>query len=196
MFSATNFIDNMIRGIFFLIFVIFGCSKSFEYDPNKNFKKTEIDTLMLNIVTYVSKLPNKATLKTRFSPSFAEYYKMNVSKFVFDSHYYSEKDEYHYFLIERPAGNDLKYKRTVGGKFKLRKGDFKPYSFEEIFNSPRLPDSIRIERGRFLFKEMIKKGHINEYLSMEHYVEWPDSNLVYDKRQNQWINPKLLNKKF
>jgi hypothetical protein len=183
-----------MRIIFFLVFLSLGCSKSYEHDPNKYFKKTEIDILMTNIVTYVYKLPSKATLKTRFSPIYVDYYRSVLHKFVFDSYYFSSKDGYHYFLIDRPAGNDLKYKRTVGGRFKLRKGDFKPYQFEEIFNSPRLTDSVRIERGRFLFKELIKKGNVNQYLSMKHYIEWPDSSLVYDLKTNAWINPNSLGK--
>jgi hypothetical protein len=175
-----------MKKVFFIFFVFMGCSKSYEYDPNNFFKKEEIDLLMPNIVTYVYKLPQSGTLETRFSPTYINYYKNNVPKFAFDSHFFSEKDGYHYFLIERPAGNDLKYKRTVGGRFKLRKGDFKPYSFEEIFNSPRLPDSVRIERGRFLFKELIKNGNIDNYLNMKHYVEWPDSTLMYNKSKNVW----------
>lgn len=166
-----------------------GCSKTYEYDPQQYFSKEEIDLLMPNLVTYIYKLPAKASLATRFSPAYASYYKNSTSQFLFDSHYYSEKDGYHYYLLERPAGNDSKYKRTVGGRFKLKKGDFKPYSFEEIFNSPRLPDSVRIERGRFLFKELIKNGNINSQLAMKHYVEWPDATLIYDKNLNTWVVP-------
>jgi hypothetical protein len=180
-----------MKKVFLIIIVTIACAKSYVFDPAKFFDKEEIDVLMQNIVTYVYKLPPKATLENRFSPIYAAYYKSNSTKFYFDSHFYSEKDNYHYYLIERPAGNDVNYKRTIGGRFKLRKGDFKPYAFEEIFNSPRLPDSVRIERGRFLFKELVKKGNIDEYLKMKHYIEWPDSSLIYNKITNNWEAPML-----
>jgi acyl-CoA hydrolase len=36
--------------------------------------------------------------------------------------------------------------------------------------------------------ELVKKGNLNEYLSLRHYVEWPDKYLKYDKVKNTWVS--------
>jgi hypothetical protein len=34
----------------------------------------------------------------------------------------------------------------------------------------------------------MKKGNLDEYLQMEHYVEWPDKYLKYDKEKKTWVS--------
>ena len=65
-----------------------------------------------------------------------------------------------------------------------------PTEFEEVVNTPHLDEKVLKERGKFLFTELIKTGNLDKYLPMKHYVEWPDVNLVYDKKLNEWVAPK------
>ena len=43
-----------------------------------------------------------------------------------------------------------------------------------------------------LSEEKLKKGKLDEYLSMKHYVEWPDKYLVYDKKKKTWVPTGVL----
>ena len=62
-----------------------------------------------------------------------------------------------------------------------------PTVFEEIVNTPHLDEEVVRERGRFLFRELVKEGNLDKYLTMKHYIEWPDSRLIYDKKVNEWV---------
>lgn len=64
-----------------------------------------------------------------------------------------------------------------------------PTDFEEVVNTPHLNNDEVKERGEFLFKMLIKNDNLDKYLGMKHYVEWPDSTLVYDKNINKWVIP-------
>ena len=63
-----------------------------------------------------------------------------------------------------------------------------PEHFEEVVNTPHFSEELVVERGTFLFQELIKKGNLDEYLSMKHYVEWPDKYLKYDIKKNTWVS--------
>ncbi|MFC0181825.1 hypothetical protein ACFFJX_04365 [Pseudarcicella hirudinis] len=84
----------------------------------------------------------------------------------------------------------MKYRRGVLGKFKLKQGSLMPEEFEEIVNTPHLEEEVLRERGRYLFQELVKNGNLDKELSMKHYVEWPDSSLVYDRKINEWVSTR------
>lgn len=67
-----------------------------------------------------------------------------------------------------------------------------PVDFEEVVNTPHLEEALVKERGVFLFKELTKTGNLDKYLGMKHYIEWPDSTLVYDKKINEWVGKKSI----
>ncbi len=78
------------------------------------------------------------------------------------------------------------------GKFTLKEGSLQPENFEEVVNTPHFTEELVTERGSFLFRELMKKGNLNEYLSMAHYVEWPDKSLKYDKVKKTWVSTGAL----
>lgn len=153
---------------------------------SKYFNENQRDTLLTNIITYIYVKPPYATNSTRFEAQFRKYYVQNLPKFSLEN-YFIAPDSTHYFFLIRPVGNTLKYKRGVLGKFKLKHGSLMPTDFEEIVNTPHLEEKIVKERGDFLFKELVKNKNLNKYLAMKHYIEWPDSTLVYDKKRNEWV---------
>lgn len=63
-----------------------------------------------------------------------------------------------------------------------------PENFEEVVNTPHFSEELVVERGTFLFQALIKKGNLDEYLTMKHYVEWPDKYLKYDIKKNTWVS--------
>lgn len=167
--------------------VLEACSKKDEYSIENYFDAKQQDTLLTNIVTYVYKLAPEAKLETRFELRFRSFYQQAAHSFVIDN-YYIAPDSTHYFMLIRPVGTHPTFRRGVVGKFKLR--GLMPVEFEEIVNTPHLEEAIVRERAGFLFKALIKEGNINKYLSMRHYVEWPDSTLIYDKKKNTWVSTR------
>ncbi|AFK02115.1 hypothetical protein Emtol_0964 [Emticicia oligotrophica DSM 17448] len=158
---------------------------------SKYYSESERDTLLTNIITYVYVKPPYASNATRFEPQFRKYYVQNLPKFSLEN-YFITPDSTHYFFLIRPVGNTLKYRRGVVGKFRLKQGTLMPVDFEEIINTPHLEEALVKERGAFLFKELVKNGNLDKYLGMKHYIEWPDSMLVYDKKINEWVGVKSI----
>ena len=95
-------------------------------------------------------------------------------------------------MLSRPVANSKELRRGVVGKFTLKEGSLQPENFEEVVNTPHFTEELVTERGSFLFRELMKKGSLTEYLSMKHYVEWPDKYLKYDKVKKTWVSTGLL----
>jgi hypothetical protein len=171
-----------------LLAMIFSCQPK-KYSVSKYFSDNERDTLLTNIITYVfAKAPN-ATTANRFDAQFRQFYVKSLPNFRIEK-YHRTPDGWNYFFMIRPVGNSPKYKRGVFGKFRLKEVSLIPEAFEEVVNTPHLEEKVLIERGSFLFQELIKKGNLDNYLAMKHYIEWPDANLVYDKNINEWVGRK------
>lgn len=179
---------------------IFSCKSNTntatERRPSQYFNKSEQDTLLTNIITYIYIKPTYANNATRTQAQFRQYYVQSLPKFSLEN-YYISADSTHYFFLIRPVGNTLKYRRGVLGKFKLKQatvaaGSLMPTDFEEIVNTPHLEEAIVKERGAFLFQELVKNGNLDKYLGMKHYIEWPDSMLVYDKKVNEWVGKSTV----
>ncbi|WP_238806535.1 hypothetical protein [Emticicia aquatica] len=183
----------MKKSVFLLLaqLCLFSCQSNTN-KVSKYFSENDRDTLLTNIITFVYLKPTYAVNATRFQPQFRKYYVQSLPKFSLEN-YFIAPDSTHYFFLIRPVGNTLKYRRGVLGKFKLKNGSLMPTDFEEVINTPHLEEAIVKERGAFLFKELAKNGNLDKYLSMKHYIEWPDSTLVYDKKTNEWVGRKSKN---
>ncbi|MES2794537.1 MAG: hypothetical protein V4683_01155 [Bacteroidota bacterium] len=159
-----------------------------KYKISKYYTDSERDTLLTNMITYVYTKAPGATDSTKWKPEFRSFYNKSLPSFHIENYFIAENGWHYYFMI-RPVGGSTK-RRGVIGKFKLEKGSLKPTEFEETLNTPHLDEEIVRERGSFLFKELVKNGDFDKYLTMKHYIQWPDSTLVYNKRTNNWEIPK------
>ncbi|GGD44151.1 hypothetical protein GCM10011514_05110 [Emticicia aquatilis] len=187
--NTTNYTNMKTKILLLLISVVMFACQNNSNKVSKYYSDTERDTLLTNIITYIYLKPPYATNATRFEPQFRKYYVQNLPKFSLEN-YYIAPDSTHYFFLIRPVGNTLKYRRGVVGKFRLKQHSLMPTDFEEVVNTPHLEEVLVKERGAFLFKELIKTGNLDKYLGMKHYIEWPDSTLVYDKKINEWVGRK------
>ncbi|MEZ4903341.1 MAG: hypothetical protein R2822_17055 [Spirosomataceae bacterium] len=173
---------------FFSLFIAclsLGACQNKPYQVANYFSEAEKDTLLANIITYTSQYARGASNTTRFEPLFRKEYVSRLPQYRFEN-YYVTSDSTHYFFINRPVGNGA-FRRGVGGKFKMGP-NLMPIQYEELWCTPHFKtDSLVKERGRFLFKAMIKEGNIDKYLGMKLFVEWPDSTLVYDKKLHEWV---------
>ena len=105
--------------------------------------------------------------------------------------YQIKADGWHYFFLIRTVGSSDK-RRGVLGRFHLYPGSLMPRDFEEIVNTPHLTEEEVKERGQFLFNKLVEQGNLDQYMNMKHYIEWPDSTLMYDKVRHQWVAPDFL----
>lgn len=109
----------------------------------------------------------------------------NLGKFRFENYYQSENG-LHYFYLIRPARSVQSNIRGVGGVFKLDDQN-NIIMFKEIFNTPPADLNQLRERGYRLFREMIKKGNVDDYLHHPDFIEWPDERTYYDTLKHEWL---------
>lgn len=167
---------------------LFSCNTK-KYQASDYFSTQEQDTLLTNIITYIYSPAPGANNNTKFQAQYRKFYQKALPFFKIQE-YYQAEDGWNYAFIIRPVSASPIFRRGVLAKFKLKEGSLKPESFEEIINTPHLREEIVIERGDFLFKELIKKGNVDEYLSMKQYIEWPDNHLQYNKNTHEWVTVK------
>ncbi|MCH7397987.1 hypothetical protein MM236_08300 [Belliella sp. DSM 107340] len=183
---------NFALGVFLLIavFSIVACDgEDKKHQISHYFDKSEQDTLLTNIVTYIYKVPRGVDPKKKFDLEYRKLYVGQIQNFEF-LNYFIDQDSTHYFQLIRPARNEKGYRRGVLGKFKLG-NDFELIDFEEIANTPMLPvDEIK-EKGTYLWKDLMYFKNLDRYFLNKEYVEFPDDRARYDKVKNEWTYEKL-----
>ncbi len=164
--------------------LITGCKD--KYDVTKYYSKSEQDSVMADVITYVYVRPPFSNQQTKFETRFRKYYVDNLKNFRVEKFFIAE-DGTHYFYIIRPASNSLAGLRGVGGMFK-RNASGKIKSFKEVFNTPgaALPDLQT--RGEELFREMVRVGNVETYSKNPDYIEWPAQWNYYDTLQDEWLS--------
>jgi len=180
---------NILALIFTSLFIFSACHSKEEAEYY--FSDADRDTLLTNVITLVSENAVYANLNTRFQKKFRAAYVSRLPLYHFVKFTKLENGDC-YFLLSRPVANLNSLRRGVVGRFTLSKGSLMPAHFEEVVNTPHFSEELVVERGTFLFQELIKKGKLDEYLTMKHYVEWPDKYLKYDKLNNTWISTGVL----
>ncbi len=172
----------------FLILSFTQCTNS--KDPLHYFSEAERDSLLADIITYVYVPAPNANNQTKFKADFRAFYVKQLPSFYLQN--YVEKDGISYFFMIRPVGASALYRRGVLGKMQLDPKNHRIISFEEIANTPHLPEEVVRERGKFLFNKLVQEGNLDGYLAMKQYIEWPDASLKYDKKTHTWVNPQAL----
>jgi len=157
-----------------------------QYKPGILMEPQQLDSLLTDMVTYIGKRPKRATWESRFDPEFRGYY-ANLSKdfkWVYLKETEQQKGLYAYYLL-RPARNLEGNIRGVGGLMQLDE-NLSITEFEEVFNTPVLPETDLIARGYVLFELLLNSGAIQAYEGNQDFIEWPDARLYYDKTQHEW----------
>lgn len=160
------------------------------YKTENYFSQDQIDTLLVDITTYIGARPKTATSQTRFEPEFRKYYTAS-SKHYRLLYFFANEQGDHFFYLLRPARHTKGNQRGVGGRFSFVHGQIN--DFEEIFNTPVFDEDKLIEIGKTLFLEMIEAGNVDKYLGNKVFIEWPDGRLKYHKELNEWRYDLELN---
>jgi hypothetical protein len=167
-------------------FALVGCHSKDE--AAYYFSDSDRDTLLTNIISIISEKVLYASDSTKFQAQFRAEYVKRLPLFHFVQLTKDTSGTYTY-LISRPVAGRKDLRRGVVGTFTLKPNSLAIDQFEEVANTPHFEEALVKERGGFLFKELAKTGSLTaEYLSMKHYVEWPDSTLKYDKQKRAWVS--------
>jgi hypothetical protein len=140
---------------------------------------------MVDVVTYIA-TQEGINPHQRFDKMYRPAYRELAKRFEYDQYFISEKDSTHYILLMRRVRNEKV--RAVGVKMKLK--DQRIVDFEEAFVSPAVTYEEARGRGRFIWKEWIKTGTIEQYMKMKSYIEWPGTRYRYDKTAHKWVAAK------
>lgn len=178
-----------MKYIFCILLISIGfqsCRSTDEFSVDHYYTSSERDTLLTGIIQYVDYVARGATIENRLEPRFRALYATRLPKYTIDR-YHIVPDSTHYFFVIRPGGQNPLYKRGVGGKLRVD-ANGRITELEELYNTPRLKDLDELKkRGRYIFGEMVKRGNVDDLVQMKLYIEWPDSLLVYDKKQHWWV---------
>lgn len=154
------------------------------YNVMNYFSEDEIDTLMLNIVSYIGKKHPNSDQTTRFLPRWRSHFQSQVPSYEF-VYYHVASDSTHYYYIRRPAISLDGNMRGAAGKFRLQRG-LEIAGFVEVFVTPILDTPQLYITGYELFMELIEKGHIEKFVGDPDMIEWPDERLQYDTLTREW----------
>lgn len=196
-----------MKNIFYLGFVLFavGCAsenpspaleekiatkevvaeETNKHPVSAHYTENEKDTLLVDLASYIYRKPASATWETKLDPKFRNYYIRNTAKFKI-IYYHIDEDNTHYYYLSRPArDHEGKQRRGVGGMFKRNEKN-EIVDFEEVFNTPIHPEEKLKEIGLTLFEEMIAHRNVDNYLTDQNLIEWPDGRLFYSKEKKEW----------
>jgi hypothetical protein len=181
---------NSIIAFVSILILSIGCNTGKQkHDIGSFYKKQVQDTLMTNIITYIYKVPRGADPKRKHDLEYRQLYVNQIDLFKFVKYHIDTEDSTHYFYLIRPARNEKGFKRGVLGKYKID-GSYNLLDFEEIANTPMIPEEEILENGEYLWKDLIHLGNVDRYFLNKKYIEFPDERARYDKNTNQWTYEK------
>jgi hypothetical protein len=173
----------LILGITLFILFSGACSKKVPYDPVSYYSQEFIDSLMIDIVTYMGRKPKAADYVTRNDEIYRPYYIEHSREFYIDK-LFIDNDGTNYYYIIRPARHPLGNRRAVGGKFRLDE-NMKLKDFQEIFVTQINNEENLKVLGNELF-EIFISGEEKQFLTNREIIEWPDDRCQYDFEKKEW----------
>jgi hypothetical protein len=188
---------NYLKKIVFLISVIVvfdSCKESKNFDPNTYLTAEQSEELLKRIVPYSAKLPKGYTYENRFEARLDSFYVEEIKKYKLEKFYQAEKDSFCYFLVTRSAPSLYEKRIAIGGKF-TKDATGKINSYEEAFWTFKLKlEDLQI-KTMVLFSDYVDGKDLSKYQpeNMEDWIEFPDKNNAYDKREQRWKTTTTFN---
>ena len=176
--------SGLIVAIICCILLPLACSEEVDTYKADNYYPNEfIDSLMVDIVTFMGGKPRSADYLTRHDEIHRPHFVEQSRDFHIDR-LFIDDDGTHYYYIIRPARHPLGNQRAVGGKFMLDEND-KINVFEETFVTQVMDEKELKELGASLFEKLIS-GDEHLFLNNRQIIEWPDDRCLYDREKNEW----------
>ena len=159
----------------------------------KELSQEEAIQFKTKIIRYIARKPEKASLKTKFDSYFDSYYSEQV-RLNDLTHYYKTKNGKIFFIITRIAPSITLKKVATGGYVVFNeKGDVE--SIEEVFRTwKKIPEELE-STSEFLFEKMVNEEDLSPYYTEnsngKEIIEFPNSEVKYDKNQRTWISSRI-----
>lgn len=180
--------------LFLISGVISFCSQKrnlVKYDINSYVDQPQQDSILTEIIINIYKVPKGVRKEYKRNPEYRKLYISQIPNFQFLKYHIVDSSQFHYFYLIRPARNVHGHKRGVAGRFKLE-GKYKLTDFEEIFNTPMISEEDIIEKGEYLWNDLMYFGHVDRYFLNKQYIEFPDELTRYDKIKMEWTYEGLM----
>lgn len=162
-----------------------GCSESKDkYSIDTYYDKATQETILTNAIILIYKTPKGVRKEEKQKPEIRPLYQNMMPQFKW-VYYYVDDEDYNHFYMVRPAKNTKGYVRGVAGKFKLA-DDLSLLEFEEIFNTPMLPEEEVLSKGEYLWQDLMHYGHVDRYFLNKGFIEFPDERCRYDFEKKEW----------
>jgi hypothetical protein len=121
---------------------------------------------------------------SRFDTAYDAKYKRATREFYLDRYFFAASEGTHTFLIVRRYPGE-KYRGIVGTL--QVDSDNTVHRFKEKLVTPLATQEDVLEKGRFLFTQLVEKGDVDaRYYKMKSYIEWPDEQMMYDTVMHEW----------
>lgn len=160
--------------------------------PDKSLTKSAQDSIKLEIVRYIGKLPGNANYDSRFDSSFNEYYSELSDQHKIEFYHINDK-QVQYFLLSRVAPSLSEKYVAIGGKLKRdQAGNIE--HFEEVFRTWKLPYDEMKTTSEILMRKMIKEEDLSAYYTEnqknKYFIEFPDKDVHYNVELKRWVSKK------
>lgn len=139
------------------------------------------DSLLVEIVSYIDKLPENVKEENRFDSSNRQHYIEGFkTRFQFVN-YYISNDSTHYFAVFAKTASLYNKKRLVAGKFKITNNLI--IDFEEVYITNKLEEQKLTQIKDSLFTQLLQNIEIKHP-----EIEWPNKAVYYSKSKHNWIS--------
>lgn len=173
--------------------LVAACSGSKDkYSIDAYYDKETQEIILTNAIILIYKTPKGVRKEEKHNPEFRSLYKKVQHEFKW-VYYYIDDQGYNYFYMVRPAKNAKGHVRGVAGKFKLA-DDLSLLEFEEIFNTPMLPEEEVLSKGEYLWQDLMYYDNVDRYFLNKGFIEFPDERCRYDFEKKEWRYDVPLNK--
>lgn len=180
---------NFIIPLFLMLALLSACSDNEMYLPEKYLNQDQQKQTLIKILPYCAKFQKKVSWEQRFSPEMDTFYLDEVKHYKMQHYYISDKDGYHYFMLNRVAPSVHKKRVSIAGRYKLDPSG-KITEYEESFWTFKMKEEELSDKGKVLFEKYVAGNDLSEFYpgkkGEEEWIEFPDANCFYDKKEHRW----------
>lgn len=155
-----------------------------------NHKSVEVSAevkkdLLLNLATYLDDRPENVNGDARFDLMHRSHYERIVELNEAELVSLVQKQDTLYFLYKKRDRRSLyEHYRYIGGKLVSRLLPEIDY-LDILFHTPRLAPE-ELEKGGWLFEQVLKGKSLEVYWGDMKYLEWPDEDYNYNPQTRKW----------
>lgn len=150
-----------------------------------NMEAQSLDTLRVNMATFILRKPDAAQWDTKFDPIYRSYY---INKMVdLELRYVFQKtDTLYYYVIRDGRDQNGKLNRGVGGRMVLNE-QYQIQYLEELFVTRIKPRAVLENIGLQFMNDIEDTTPVENYTSEKKSdIEWPDGRLFYNIEKSEW----------